>query len=280
MKYSIFQRLINKRRFFVSINLSLEEQAREILKFQPHFIFGMTSSLDVLANWMIENNICYKNVKFVLTSGETTDFDLLSDKFRKVFGHPGLDIYGTNECGMIGFQCPYCNLRYFDDDSYVVEILDENDDPVKPGEKGRAVITVLDQFASPMIRYDIGDYITIPRKEVNCKIKFTHFISIDGREDDRIILEDDRIIHVQHLLAVSNSIEAIKQIQLFQERNGRIRIIYVCKFDVDNQEIEKDILEKLNPKHKTEVSFEKRKFIPLEPNGKFKMVKREVADTT
>jgi phenylacetate-CoA ligase len=43
-------------------------------------------------------------------------------------------------------------------ESLLLEVLDENDRPVRPGESGRVVVTVLHNFATPLIRYEIGDH--------------------------------------------------------------------------------------------------------------------------
>jgi phenylacetate-CoA ligase len=39
-----------------------------------------------------------------------------------------------------------------------VEILDDQDAPCPPGRVGRVVVTVLHNFAMPLVRYDIGDF--------------------------------------------------------------------------------------------------------------------------
>jgi len=43
-------------------------------------------------------------------------------------------------------------------ETVIVEILDENGNECAPGEVGRVVLTDLQNFASPVIRYDISDY--------------------------------------------------------------------------------------------------------------------------
>ena len=40
----------------------------------------------------------------------------------------------------------------------ILEILDEAGRPCGPGETGRVVLTDLHNFATPLIRYEIGDY--------------------------------------------------------------------------------------------------------------------------
>jgi phenylacetate-CoA ligase len=44
------------------------------------------------------------------------------------------------------------------DPNLIVEILDEEDKHVVEGEQGRVVVTDLHNYASPMIRYDTGDW--------------------------------------------------------------------------------------------------------------------------
>ena len=227
---------------------------------------------------MLENNIKCKGVKLI-TSGGEIPHPHLAEKLQEVFGCPPTDIYGGTDVGMVGYQCPYCNLKFFDNDCYIIEILDNNYEPVKAGEKGNAVITVLDQFSTPFIRFDIGDCITIPSYEVLCKNKFDHYVSVDGRETDRLILEDGRVIHGQHLYDPLFAIEGIKKIQLIQKNNGEIRIKYVRKGGFDSKKIEKKILKYLKLYNNPKVSFEICDSIPLEPSGKFKIIKKETINS-
>jgi phenylacetate-CoA ligase len=39
----------------------------------------------------------------------------------------------------------------------LIEILDEADEPCSPGQVGRVIVTPLHNFATPLIRYEIGD---------------------------------------------------------------------------------------------------------------------------
>lgn len=55
-------------------------------------------------------------------------------------------------------QCPDSALYHIQSESVIVEVLDDNDRPCGPGEIGRVVVTSLFNFATPLIRYDIGDF--------------------------------------------------------------------------------------------------------------------------
>ena len=43
-------------------------------------------------------------------------------------------------------------------ESVLVEILNDDGTPCAPGEIGRVVVTALQNFATPLIRYEVGDY--------------------------------------------------------------------------------------------------------------------------
>jgi phenylacetate-CoA ligase len=68
------------------------------------------------------------------------------------------DRYVCDEAGPVAFQCPHS-------DAYLhvavattrVDVLRDDDSPTEPGESGRVVVTMLYQWATPVIRYDTLD---------------------------------------------------------------------------------------------------------------------------
>ncbi|MDN5205392.1 hypothetical protein QQ008_28665 [Fulvivirgaceae bacterium BMA10] len=272
-KYSIFQRLINNRRSFVSINLPIEKQVEKIMEIRPDMIFGLTSSLEVVADWMLANNKSYKT-RLVYSGGEFKSLNV-HRKFEKAFGHPGIERYGSVECGLIAFTCPHCGNYYVDEDGFILEVLDDQNNPVKNGQVGRAVITALDQYTMPVIRYDIGDRIALLDEPVECKIHYKHFKRVDGRETDKIVLENGRVIVFQHVIQLINCTDGLNKIQLRQNRGGDILIKYIKDKKVDQYEFEAELSKKLRL-DKARVTFEDCRYIANEPNGKYRLVKSEL----
>ena len=60
--------------------------------------------------------------------------------------------------GVIAIECPQSGLYHVMSESVIVEILDEGNRPCREAEVGSVVVTELQNFASPLVRYDIGDY--------------------------------------------------------------------------------------------------------------------------
>jgi phenylacetate-CoA ligase len=69
-----------------------------------------------------------------------------------------VDLYSCNELGLVALQCPGHRHYLVQAENLYVEVLDAADRPCAPGEVGRLVITDLHNFASPLIRYDLGDH--------------------------------------------------------------------------------------------------------------------------
>jgi phenylacetate-CoA ligase len=67
------------------------------------------------------------------------------------------DVYSSEEVGYIAFQCER-GRYHVQAENIMLEIIDEAGNPRPPGHVGRVVITVLHNFAMPLIRYEIGDY--------------------------------------------------------------------------------------------------------------------------
>ena len=68
------------------------------------------------------------------------------------------DAYSTVELGTIAHQCPANENLHVQSESILPEVLGDDGTPCLPGEVGRVVITALHNFATPLIRYELGDY--------------------------------------------------------------------------------------------------------------------------
>ena len=75
-----------------------------------------------------------------------------------VWGVPVIDMYTAQETGYLALQCPEHPHYHVQSESVLVEILDDAGRPCPPGEVGRVVVTPLHGFATPLLRYELGDY--------------------------------------------------------------------------------------------------------------------------
>lgn len=78
----------------------------------------------------------------------------------EVFGARTLPLYSSKEGHRMAHRCPACGRWHVNDEQVIIEILDEDDNAVGPGESGRVVVTPIWSYAQPLIRYEQGDFAT------------------------------------------------------------------------------------------------------------------------
>lgn len=88
--------------------------------------------------------------------------------------------YGLNEIGAVASRCA-AGRYHVNAEHCVVEIVDENLQPCRPGEFGRLLVTALTNVAMPLIRYDTGDVAEMVSGECACGRTLPSFGRILGR---------------------------------------------------------------------------------------------------
>ena len=167
----------------------IAEQDRLLREFKPDILMCYPSNLKALLLLWKDNPIPFRLIH-LRSLGET-----VSDDLRKLAGEV-LKIrieesYSSQEVGTIANQCPRSGLYHTADPNLIVEVLDDDNMPVKVGETGRVVITDLHNYASPMIRYVTGDY-AIRGGKCNCGRGLLTLQKIQGRERNLILRADGR----------------------------------------------------------------------------------------
>ncbi|MBT8265581.1 MAG: phenylacetate--CoA ligase family protein [Bacteroidia bacterium] len=135
------------------------------------YINGYTSPIVQFAKFLKRKNVVLTtvcpNLKACMVTSEML-FDDDKALMETQFGVPVVNEYGASELDLIAFQNKEDNFQLNSETLYV-EILDEHDNILPPGEEGRIVITSLYNKAHPFIRYDIGDIGIISAKGSSAK---------------------------------------------------------------------------------------------------------------
>jgi phenylacetate-CoA ligase len=140
----------------LNTDASLEEQWEWLSRVRPDYLMTYPSIIGGLAARAEREGQPPCRLLGVSTVGETVDPDL-RDACRTGLGAELFDTYSAEELGVIALQCPNSRRYHSMDDAMIVEILDDSDRPVRVGEMGRVVVTPLFNYATPLLRYDIGD---------------------------------------------------------------------------------------------------------------------------
>jgi phenylacetate-CoA ligase len=107
-------------------------------------------------------------------------------RIETAFGAKAYDLPGLTEIAAWGFECEArAGLTHVSEDYCYPEVLDERDQPVRPGERGELVFTSLYRKAMPLIRYRTRDVVLLADRRCPCGRSLTAFEGgVLGRLDD------------------------------------------------------------------------------------------------
>jgi phenylacetate-CoA ligase len=114
----------------------------------------------------------------------------------KGLGTKIIDRYTCEETGYIALQCPKHDHLHVISPVTMVEIVDESGEPCPPGKPGRVLVTGMQSFAMPLIRYEIGDMAEWG-EPCDCGITLPVIKKIWGRTSHNITTPDGRKAYPQ-----------------------------------------------------------------------------------
>ena len=272
---------VNNIMFLSSYNMSdetLEAYERKLNRFKPKLLISYPGPLTVFAESLIKKNKKIPSIKSIISSAETL-FDWQRDLIEKAFSCQVYNRYGCREFGDIAHECPKREGLHINVDRVKVEILNEQLKPVRKGENGELVITDLDNYGMPFIRYRIGDVASIKSRMCSCGRSFPLLDQVEGRSLDIIRAPNGNRLGGTFWTILFKSRPGINTFQVIQDRLEDITVKYIKDIDVPNinfSEFERRIQEMCGKDFK--VHFEEVLFIPKTSSGKTRFVVSKLDD--
>lgn len=237
------------------------------------FLAGYASSLFVFSQIARENKL-NKKFKSSIAWGDKL-FDHYKKSIQDTFGCRIYETYASAEGLMIAAQKDL-NMMYIMSPNVYIEIVDENGNEVPDGTMGRVLVTNLNGFAMPLIRYEIGDLaIKLPRSEYPLKREFNFPIlkRVIGRDTDIVKTYSGKFMVVHSFTGIFEHIPEIKQFCVLQENIHGILIYFVRGDNFSSRlliDIKGRILNYLDENF--EVEFQEVDHIPSSPSGKPQLI--------
>lgn len=245
----------------------------ELLQKHPkdHFV-AYASSLFLFAKVALEHDIKEVKFKSVISIGEKL-LPQFRESIEKAFSCKVFDTYGASEGFLIASQCTEGKYHIMTPHVFV-EILDDFDKEVKQGEIGRVVLTGLDNFTTPLIRYEVGDLAVKGSSEkCSCGLELPVLEEIIGRQTEFLLTNSGKYITVQSVVRIMKQFSEIDQFKVIQSDQDKFLFQYVSpKNKLDVREIE--IIEAFENIFGQEMnfSFEKLSVMPKAKSGKFQLI--------
>lgn len=142
---------------FVLSDSILKNYVIQLNLIKPKYIIAYVHSIYEMAKFINQNNIIIEFTPIIhCTTGPL--YPEMKTEIRKAFNNGHVyNFYGSREVSAIATEIKDQKDMFVLYDNVFIEILDKNNNPVKKGEEGEIVVTTLNNFYMPLLRYKIGD---------------------------------------------------------------------------------------------------------------------------
>lgn len=170
-----------------------ELQWDSILKYKPTYLITVPSFLLKMIEYAENHNIDINNssVKGAICIGESLrnqDFtmNVLSKKITDKWNIKLFSTYASTEMSTAFTECEHGVGGHHHPELIIVEVLDENNKPVKNGESGELTFTTLGIEAMPLVRFKTGDIVQLHTDPCLCGRNTLRVGPVIGRKQQMI----------------------------------------------------------------------------------------------
>lgn len=262
------------------IKAGVEAQAQWLLEHDPEYLITYPSNVHALARDFQREGRRLSRLKEVRTFGELLEPHVRA-AVREAFGVGVVDMYSSQEVGYIALQCPDHEHYHAQSENVLLEVIDDGGQPCQAGQIGRIVLTALHNFATPILRYQIGDYAEVG-EPCPCGRGLQTLKRIVGRQRNMLVLPNGELrwpsIEVDNAVEGLEALPPIRQFQVIQRSLEEIEALLVVPRPLTDEE--KQLLLRWFERglgHTFRVKFTYVDHIPASPTGKFEDFRSDVA---
>lgn len=249
-------------------------------KFKPKYIYGYPSAIFKICQLMREENLKGEdlNIKYVVTTAETLHSHQRGC-IENFFNCKVINEYGCSETGPIASECSEGNL-HINMENVLVEFI-EYDTYEKEGAE--IILTNLNSFSMPILRYKIGDTGQLLKEKCPCGRNSEIMNFNAGRVVGTVVTTKGHFVSGGVFCYIAFDIiekyKGIKDFRVVQKQKNKIEITLSKDTNFNNNILNlftSKIKEILGRDMKIEYIFKDE--IPLEKSGKRLFVHSELKD--
>jgi len=239
---------------------------RRLSSFRPTVLLGYAGPLVEFARFIADRRP--GPVRFP-TRGLVTTAEPLAEQgrqlLREVFRRPVFDRYGTREVGLVAMECDRHEGLHVNAYDLLVEL-----EPAADGPAGmyKVLVTKLNEYAMPLIRYELGDLVSGHLRLCSCGRGYPLIDHVTGRQVSVLRQKDGTPIAGEVFVALLDY-QPVRRYRVVQQADYSVRIEIVPD-DGYGPEAEATITKHVRAiiGDQLPLRIELRREIPLTPSGK------------
>jgi phenylacetate-CoA ligase len=207
---------------------ALARYAAEVRAYRPQKLYGYASALALLAGYLDRTGglPAADAPRAVFTTAEPL-YDFQRAAITGAFHCPVATEYGCRDGGLVALECPQGGLHIAAEGMHV-EVL-----PAAPGEAGgELVLTNLESYALPIIRYRSGDVGALDPSPCPCGRGLPRLARVEGRRTDFLVTPSGKLMHALAAIYVLREVPGLREFQVVQERLDHVRVRVVPAGDL------------------------------------------------
>lgn len=162
----------------------VEQLVAQLNEFRPTLLASYPTAAQMLADEQQAGRLQLR-LREVWAGGETLAKQTRA-QLQRAFGCSVRNSYGASEFLPIAWECPYRRL-HLNQDWVILEPIDRHGRPVAAGTCSHSVLlTNLANRIFPLIRYDLGDAVTMIDTPCACGSRFP-VMTVEGRADEALV---------------------------------------------------------------------------------------------
>jgi len=170
---------------------TMARYARDLINAPPDVIEAYVTPMYHFARFLEQRHITGIRPRGVICSAEML-FDHQRATIQRVFGCKVFNRYGGREMGDIAHECPQGGLHLNAENYYVEFVRDGR--AAAPGESGDIVLTALDLYSFPLLRYRVEDVGSPDTGACPCGRGLPLMRMVEGRVQDILTLPGGRYL--------------------------------------------------------------------------------------
>ena len=273
-----YQSLGIRRQKYISMLEPVDDQIRHLREEKPDFLVIDSSCFPILAAGL--KKLIAEGIRpRIVTTGGSILTEERREAMESMFGVRVLDYHSSWEFGNIAWECRRQAGYHVNAEGFIVEVI-QNGRRALPKERGEIVITDLNAYAMPFIRYKLEDVSALSRHPCPCGRGLPLLEKIEGRINDLIRLPNGRVVLPAGIARAFRLVSGISQYQFVQEGENEFRVSLVkgegfCPTTPEN--VEKALRQVLGADIRLHTQIVDE--IPRDPSGKLRAFLSKVLES-